>query len=265
MDKKEFYSEQGYIIVKNVIPHKIIDNYKKYWISIHAPKYEGTVESMINKMGWKESNPFMAHEEILDLMCHESIYQVFEDVGLQKMALHLTFTPWYSTEKTWHHDMSISDSLSAENYAGVWVALNDIHPESGPFSYIPKSNHWDFDYSIYRTLNPNEIVAHISREMITRKTKPEVFLAEKGDIILWQGHTVHRGLNPTNPNLPREAIIGHYSSGVKGKGVDQVTSFNPHLSGFYVRHRNEVRDLYDTDEYGNMIKRDALGNVLKQK
>jgi ectoine hydroxylase-related dioxygenase (phytanoyl-CoA dioxygenase family) len=254
MNKKDFFSEEGYIIVQNLIPDDVIDQYKKYWLSYHAPEYSGTVESMENKMGWKESNPFMWHEEILNVLCHENIYQLFEEVGLKKMALHLSFTPWYSTEKTWHQDYNNNDRLSARNYAGLWVALDDIHPESGPFSYIPKSNHWDFDFSIYQKLNPSQIVSYMEKDIITKGGTPHIFLPKKGDVLLWQGHTVHRGLNPIDKNKPREAVIGHYVSGAEGKGTDQITMFKPHKKGFYVQHHNQVDNLYDTDQYGNLIK-----------
>jgi ectoine hydroxylase-related dioxygenase (phytanoyl-CoA dioxygenase family) len=246
VNKKDFFSEEGYVIAEKIIPDNVIDQYKKYWLHSHAPEYNGTVESMKNKMGWKESNPFIWHEVILDVLCHENIYQLFEEVGLKKMALHLSFTPWYSTEKTWHQDYIINDKLSAKNYAGLWVALQDINPESGPFSYVPKSNNWDFDFSIYQKLNPSQTVSYIENDIIKRNGTPQIFLPKKGDVLLWQGHTIHRGLNPIDKNKPREAIIGHYVSGSAGNGANQVSMFKSYKKGFYLHHNNgdQLDDLY---------------------
>jgi len=251
MNERDFFFEEGYIIVQNLIPDDVIDQYKKYWLNNHAPEYNGTVESMKNKMGWKESNPFMSHKEILNVMCHENIYELFEKVGLKKMALHLSFTSWYSTEKTWHHDYVDEDSVSAGNYVGLWVALDEIHPESGPFAFVPKSNHWSFDFSIYKKLNPQEIISYFDKIFKINDAKPEAFIAKKGDIILWQGHTVHRGLNPINKNIPRKSLIGHYVSGKKGRGSDQIEMFRPYLSGFYINHKNQVDDLYNNQPKQN--------------
>ncbi len=169
-----------------------------------------------------------------------------------KMGLHLSFTPWYSTEKSWHHDYSSGDKVSARNYVGLWVALEDINSESGPFAFVPGSNNWDFDFSIYKNLNPEQIVLYI-KNTLNEKGQPQVFLPKKGGAILWQGHTLHRGLNPSNLNIPREAIIGHYASGLMGSGSNQVTMFRSYKNGFYVKHHNQVDDLYYTDKYGNMI------------
>jgi len=88
---------------------------------------------------------------------------------------------------------------------------------------------------------------------VDNKGQPQMFLPKKGSVLLWQGHTIHRGLNPVNTNMPRESIIGHYVSGIKGKGSDQIAMFRSYKNGFYIKHRNQVDDLYYTDEYGNSI------------
>ena len=259
MSKKNFFDENGYIVIENLIPNSVIDMYRKYWISTHAPQYDGTVASMKNKMGWKESSPFINHEPIREILCHDNIYKLFDEIGLEKMGLHLSFTPWYSTEKSWHHDCADGDTVSAENYVGLWIALQDINPDSGPFAFVPGSNNWDFDFSVYKNLNPEQIVMYIQNLLIQNelndKQQPQMFLPKKGGALLWKGHTIHRGLSPVNTNMPRESIIGHYMSGVKGKWSDQYGVFTSYKDGFYVEHRNQVDDLYYADQYGNLIKK----------
>lgn len=256
MNRRNFFQENGYVVVEDLIPDNVIQAYRKYWIDKHAPQYDRTVASIKNKMGWKESNPFMDHEPIREILCHDNVYRLFDEVGLEKMALHLSFTSWYSTEKTWHHDYNQNDTVSASNYVGLWIALQDIDPDSGPFALVPGSHNWDFDFSIYKNPNPQQIATYI-QNVINDKGQPQVFVPRKGGALLWQGHTIHRGLNPVNTDIPRESIIGHYVSGINGKGSDQAKMFRSYKNGFYVRHRNQVDDLYYTDQYGN--------NIIKEK
>lgn len=250
MNRRDFFQENGYVVVQDLISDNVIQMYREYWINSHAPQYDGTVASMKNKMGWKESNPFIEHEPIREILCHDNVYKLFDEVGLEKMALHLSFTPWYSTEKTWHQDYIQNDTVSAANYVGIWIALQDVSPDSGPFAFVPGSNNWDFDFSIYQNLNPEKIAMHI-QSLISSKGQPQVFLPKKGGALLWHGHTLHRGLNPLNTNIPRESIIGHYTSGVSGKGSDQIAMFEAYRNGFYIKHSKQVDNLYDTDQRGN--------------
>jgi len=226
MNEKDFYQKNGYIIIKNLIPHDAIDNYKQYWTSINAPNYNGTVNSMLSKNGWKQSNPFMEHEEILPLLCHDSIYEVFSKLGLEKMILHLAFTGWVSTQKAWHHDYIVGsqvDKVSAENYAGLWIALEDISPKSGPFAFVPGSHLWNTDIHIYYKKDPQEVISYLEKEIQKNNGEPQVFLPQKGDALLWQGHTLHMALTPEDQNTPRESIIAHYFSGVNGfYGLERI-------------------------------------------
>jgi ectoine hydroxylase-related dioxygenase (phytanoyl-CoA dioxygenase family) len=245
MNKRDFFQEKGYVVAENLIPDDVIQTYRRYWMDHHAPQYDGTVASMKNKMGWKESNPFINHKIILEILCHDNVYELFDEVGLEKMGLHLSFTPWYSTEKTWHQDFIKNDTLSAKNYVGLWIALQDVDPDSGPFAFVPGSNNWNFNFSIYENPNLQQAATHIHNE-VSSNGQSQVFLPKKSGAILWQGHTIHRGLSPVNTNTPRECIIGHYVSGMNGSGSDQITMFNKHKNGFYIKHHNQLNDLYLT-------------------
>lgn len=252
MNKRDFFQENGYVVVEDLIPDNVIETYREYWISKHAPQYDGTVASMDNKMGWKESNPFINHKLILEILCHDNVYDLFNEIELKKMAVHLSFTSWYSTEKSWHHDYSSEDNFSAKNYVGLWVALQDIDSSSGPFAIVPGSHNSDFDFSIYKNLNPEQIALHIENTL-RNEARAKIFLPRKGGALLWQGHALHRGLNPLDTNIPRESIIGHYISGVNGKGSDQVNNFKSYRGGFYLKHKNQISNLFNTDTYGNRI------------
>ena len=245
MDSKLFFEKNGYLVLKNLINKNSIDLYRNYWTDHHAINYDGTVKSLKNKMGWQESSPYIEHKIILEILCSDEIYSAFSDLGLECMGLHLSFTPWYSTEKIWHQDYTNGDRDSAKNYVGVWVALSDIDIEAGPFAFIPGSNNWDIDFSIYSRFGGEDIIKYMQKKISSENASPQIFLAQKGDIIIWQGHTIHCGLKPVNTNKTRECLIGHYVSGLNGKGKNQIDYFKKFKNGFYVDHNNQLNNLYN--------------------
>jgi ectoine hydroxylase-related dioxygenase (phytanoyl-CoA dioxygenase family) len=48
------------------------------------------------------------------------------------------------------------------------------------------------------------------KEIEKRGAEIVSFIAEKGDVIIWHGHLVHRGSMPQNRNITRKSLIGHY-------------------------------------------------------
>lgn len=244
MSLKKFFDDNGYITVENLIPQDLIEDYKKYWLTNHAPQYDGTVNSMTNKMGWKESNPFIKHKKILDILCHKNIYNIFNQLDLSLMGLHLSFTPWYSTQKRWHQDYIEDDLISSENYIGVWIALDDIDVEAGPFGFVPTSHKWKIDYSIYRPENVEQMVAYFPEQIKAHKIEPLVFVPKSGSALFWHGHLIHCGTDPKDVNKPRPSLIGHYSSASRGNGMGQIDMHRPYSDGHYIDNVNIIENLY---------------------
>jgi hypothetical protein len=114
-------------------------------------------------------------------------------------------------------------------YAAIWMAMGDIHPDSGPFEFVPGSHKWpcmrrekvkalvvpearstgDHHWAVVA-----EYLVNKSVDQHIRETGAEVvqFDAKKGDILIWHGKLMHRGSIPKDPNILRPALIPHYSS-----------------------------------------------------
>lgn len=204
-EKIDFYNENGYVVIKNAIPSDLIDAYEKIWLDHHSKDGQIT-----NYQGWPKSSPYLDHKEILDILCHESIFN-FLNLLNPHLTLHLAFTSWTSTRKSWHQDFTKSDKSQADNYIGVWVALDKIHPNSGPFQFIPKSHKWEIDFEyVYSDQSSDKPAELLNQEMHQRKAPGFQFTGSKGDLIIWHGHTVHAGGIPVDDSLLRKSLIGHY-------------------------------------------------------
>ena len=204
-EKIIFYKENGYVVLKNAIPVDLINNYEELWLSHHTKN--GVIT---NYNGWENSSPYLEHKEILDILCHENIFNFLNELN-SNLTLHLAFTSWISTRKSWHQDFTKSDKNQADSYIGVWVALDKINPNSGPFQFIPGSHLWNIDFDFVYSDQSSEKPAFLLDEEMKRRQAPGFqFTGDKGDLIIWHGHTVHAGGIPVDSSLLRKSLIGHY-------------------------------------------------------
>lgn len=118
-----------------------------------------------------------------------------------------------------------SDSIHMTTYPlgyliAAWIALEDITADSGPLFYYPGSHQLPFlfnsDYNQHSSLMAlGEKKYHdyedALQEVIAEKgVKKEIFLAKKGDVLIWHANLVHGGMPVTNPTATRKSMVIHY-------------------------------------------------------
>ncbi|MFN5135581.1 MAG: phytanoyl-CoA dioxygenase family protein [Chitinophagaceae bacterium] len=118
-----------------------------------------------------------------------------------------------------------SDSIHMTTYPlgyliAAWIALEDIHPDSGPLFYYPGSHKLPYllndDFENYSTAlklgNKQYSDYEDLVEEIISKTSYEkkVFLAKKGDVLIWHANLIHGGMPVANPALTRKSMVVHY-------------------------------------------------------
>ena len=125
------------------------------------------------------------------------------------------------TEQPFHSDEFHFGSVPHRYLSGCWIALEDIHEDSGPLSIvvgshklpifsfesigleIPK-NEKDFKrcYTIYEEW-VKEIIKAYDFEIVTPKLK-------KGQCIVWLSNTLHGAFKINNSLLTRKSLVVHY-------------------------------------------------------
>lgn len=118
-----------------------------------------------------------------------------------------------------------SDSIHMTTYPlgyliAVWIALEDTHADNGPLFYYPGSHR--LPYLLNNDFNEGETSFRLGRkdyvdyedkieEIIReRSLQKEVFLAKKGDILIWHANLIHGGMPVLNPLLTRKSMVIHY-------------------------------------------------------
>lgn len=161
-----------------------------------------------------------------DLALHPPLLSLLSSLLGGEVGLTLSLSGWISTEREWHQDGYLNPPEIAGHYIAVWFALGDIHPDCGPFGYVPGSHRWPAmsGEKVRALLTPEEAAdplwpKHADRfttpmieaEIAARDAQPQVFLGHKGDVLIWHSRLVHCGMKPNIPGMERRGLIAHYS------------------------------------------------------
>ena len=106
------------------------------------------------------------------------------------------------------------------NLIAAWVALEDIGPDCGPLHYYPGSHklpyvfneHMDNEGTYFKLGDKTyEDYESVINTLIKDKgLHKEVFLARKGDILIWHANLLHGGEKVNKPNSTRKSMVFHY-------------------------------------------------------
>jgi hypothetical protein len=215
---QQHWRDHGYVIKRDFVPHDLIDEY----IDVRQKLNLG------NGL-FSDITPYLDHSVIRDMCCSRELHYLLVDLLGEELGLHFLLTGFKSTERGWHQDDYLNPEDTMARYAAIWMAMGDIHPDSGPFEFVPGSHKWPClrREKVKALVVPEErstgnhawaVIAEYlvnkSVDQHIRETGAEVaqFDAKKGDILIWHGKLMHRGSIPKNPNIPRPAMIAHYSN-----------------------------------------------------
>ena len=118
-----------------------------------------------------------------------------------------------------------SDSIHMTTYPlgyliAVWIALEDTNPDNGPLFYYPGSHRLPYllnnDFNEGTTLltlgkkDYGDYEDRIEEVIQKNQLEKEVFLARKGDILIWHANLIHGGLPVKDPGQTRRSMVIHY-------------------------------------------------------
>lgn len=208
------WRDNGVLICPSLIDEETIDRYCEHRAA--SPHWAN------------EITPYTRYTEIRNLMCHPAIGDKLEEILGGPAGLHLTLLGWRTSKRDWHADVYLNPPHVSQAYAAIWVALQDIDVESGPFEYAPGSHAWpqlsgDKVRNALRSMGmdgDSESWPYASEAILTplyEKKFAELnmqvnkFEAKKGDVLFWHPLLAHRGSKAVVEGKERRAAIGHYS------------------------------------------------------
>jgi hypothetical protein len=212
------WSRDGYLILKGFYPAATINQtWAEYERAVaagetlppHEPLYEGDTRPgrMLN-----------VHFDVpaMDDMLHEPRMGHLMSVLLGARAKPFQTIVGHKGSQQPAHSDSIHMSTYPIGYlAASWISYEDIDPKSGPLIYYPGSH--KLPYVLSEDLGMAGIVDYgthyepaIQRLVEQHALKPELFMAKKGDVLIWHANLLHGGSRIEDPSLTRKALVCHF-------------------------------------------------------
>jgi ectoine hydroxylase len=118
-----------------------------------------------------------------------------------------------------------SDSVHMTTYPlgyliAIWIALEDVHPDSGPLFYYPGShklpyllnNDWNKGSS-FLSLGKSDYPDYedmVEELIVKNNLQKQELIARKGDVLIWHANLIHGGAPIRNTALTRKSMVVHY-------------------------------------------------------
>ena len=245
-DLQAEWQDDGLVILPRFMPYELIDDYCESWIKDNG-------SNNIRPMGWPFDVPYMYVNPLKDMLTYKPLADTMADLIGEPLAVHLNLTGWRSTQRNWHQDGYLNPDTNRDFYMAIWIALDDIHPDSGPFQFVRGSHKFPVitNEKILSALGDNaiadpswpkrseEILTPLFEQLIIdAELQVEDFIAKKGDVLLWHSRLMHRGSVPVDPELERRSCIAHFS------GINHRPDMPEAFSRMGWRHQYELNGYY---------------------
>ena len=142
-------------------------------------------------------------------------------LGEEPVAIQSLFFEWGS-QQVLHRDPVVVPTARPGHLLAVWIALEDIHPDSGALCYVPGSHRYPyFEFApgqfMYDALRgtPHQVEAALAWDQDHCQRlglEPRLFTPKKGEALIWHASLRHGGGPLSDPSRTRKSFVVHYSS-----------------------------------------------------
>ena len=224
------FAQVGFLVIEKLISDDKIDRVWKAYEKFYQGNKEKFYTSNFPGDPWPERflNTHFSVPEVAEILHYPKLLEITKILFDRRTCPFQTITSHKGTEQAAHSD-SIHMTTKPPGYLiAAWIACEDVHPDSGPLYYYPKSHRLpyvlsknvgisneDFEerqHGIYHERYEPHIQELIFRHSLRRKE----FLAKKGDVLLWHANLLHGAEVRRDLTLSRKALVCHYFA----EGVD---------------------------------------------
>ena len=157
-------------------------------------------------------------EAVKQLALEPRVLEVLEQLYGRRPFAFQTLNFPVGTQQHLHSDAVHFHSEPAGFMCGVWVALEDIHPDAGPLEYVAGSQRLPYlqAHDVGVSSHP---AAAVSQEIFhqawtamieAQGLQRQVFLPRLGEALIWSANLLHGGSAVADPARSRWSQVTHY-------------------------------------------------------
>ena len=163
----------------------------------------------------KLNHLYLYDPRVLDLLLSDKLHRVLAELLDARPLLFNGLNMEHGTEQRMHIDTFYMPPRTFGKMVASWLALEDIHPDSGPLSYYPKSNQipaYKFSHGGIWAVQDEmpAFDAYYDKELAERGLQSEGFCPKKGDVFIWHAQLYHGGGKINNRALSRKSMVNHF-------------------------------------------------------
>lgn len=225
---RDRFAINGYVVVPEAIPQNLIDAVlHAQRLSRHNPllifKGQGVVgyeRARWNSQGQMVrsiQNPHLLgfapklSQAIRRLVFSPPIAEALQaSTGIQRWVNWQTMLFDRSVGTELHLDTWFLDTEPRGHLLGIWIALEDITPESGPFLIFPRSQNLPVATEMAGLAQLSDRTAQLRTALRDAAIDPQPLLLRKGDLVLWNSLVAHGSELPTTGGATRKSVTAHF-------------------------------------------------------
>lgn len=247
----------GYKVLRGVIPAALCDEVVRDY-SAYEQRLLAAGVTLRDPTGrnYRLANFHLISARARDMAATPVIHEILDQYfGRRSMVYTSLYFKHGSQQKT-HIDTPFFVSNPVGWFAGVWIALEDVHPDAGPVKYFPGA-HRLFDtreklVALYRPPESLDDFFDTVEERAATVSAPVPTMIRKGDVFLWHHALPHGGQLANNPVLTRHSMVFHMGA----EGV------NLSPDGLFADIKPEKPKYGLFDHGGRQFARIGLPNVM---
>lgn len=158
----------------------------------------------------------------LDLYLDERVHDTARIIlGGDAVAIQSLYFQ-FGSEQILHRDPVVVPTGAPLRLLAAWIALEDIHPDSGALVYIPGSHrlpYYEFAPGVYeydgRVMGAAEVAAATAfddEQARSRGLEPQLFTPHRGQALIWHASLRHGGSPVRDPARTRKSFVVHFST-----------------------------------------------------
>ena len=185
----------------------------RYGIDFDNPESDKTTGARRIQDAW------ISDEDVRAIAANQAVLDLLSKLYGRRAFPFQTLNFPVGTQQDVHSDSVHFSSLPERFMCGVWLAMEDIHADSGPLFYYPGSHRWPimtnaligrrgYGSDLDSAQDPYGPAWRALCEAYS--LQEETFLAGKGQALIWCANLLHGGSHQADPRLTRWSQVTHY-------------------------------------------------------
>lgn len=161
--------------------------------------------------GIRVQDAWLVNGAVKRLAVHGRVIEFLSDLYQKQAFAFQTLNFPRGSQQNVHSDTYHFNSIPVGFMCGVWIALEDIHPDSGPLLYYPGSHRLPvFANEDLPGHNVNGYVQHVEAAVGETGITRETAKISRGQAFIWAANLFHGGAPIADPTRTRLSQVSHY-------------------------------------------------------